>query len=163
MLSRVQLEQLCPFCNRISISNGLITFSPERHFFALYNIRPVFPGHSLIVPVSHITKFTDIPVETVLEFYQFQKQIINALQQVYQTESYDMLMQEGEFSGQSIPHLHIHLLPRVEDDIPKEQEWMDFFQKHEHMGKLLSPGEMQVESEKIRSTYHANMSPTGRN
>lgn len=85
--------------------------------FALYNIRLV----SLIVPVSHVTKFT-------LEFYQFQKQTINALQHVYQTESYDMLMQEGEFSGQSIPHLHIHLLPRVENDIPKEQEWMDFFQ-----------------------------------
>jgi bis(5'-adenosyl)-triphosphatase len=143
-------HDLCPFCNDRQINDSIITYSPNRHFMALYNHKPVFRGHTLIVARSHIPKFNSIPVEHIVEFYQFQRDVISALLYLYNTESYDMLLQEGELSGQSVQHLHIHLLPRIPNDLPPDMEWMDYFQQHEHTGRLLTPTERQFEAERIR-------------
>lgn len=149
------LRALCPFCDEQTLNEGLIVRSPNNWFLALYNIRPVFPGHSLIIPTSHISKFTDVPLEHVVEFHQFQRHVILALQQVYQTESFNTLLQEGEYSGQSIQHTHLHLIPRTKGDLPNEQDWLDFFQKHEHAGRILTVEERQAAANIIRDTYYA--------
>ncbi|EFC47527.1 predicted protein, partial [Naegleria gruberi] len=104
----------CVFCNREIVSEGLIEES--ENFMALYNIRPVFPGHSLIIPKKHVTRFSSLPLEHAKEFVEFSQLVIRALKQIHNTDSIELLIQEGPLSGQSICHLHLHLMPRIPND-----------------------------------------------
>ncbi|KAG2388958.1 hypothetical protein C9374_014358 [Naegleria lovaniensis] len=149
------IDHYCVFCNSNVIAEGLIEES--EHFFALYNIRPVFPGHSLIIPKQHLTRFSDIPASHAQDFVQFTQRVVTALKSLHQTDSVEFLIQEGELSGQSISHLHVHLLPRTPGDIPSEechaeveQDWMDYFTKKEHSARLLEREERQQLAEQVR-------------
>lgn len=149
------LSSLCPFCDRDTLNEGIIVRSANNRFLALYNIRPVFVGHLLVLPTGHISRFTDIPMDDAAEFLQFQQDVILALKRVYGTESFNTLLQEGEYSGQSIQHLHLHVIPRTKGDLPDDVDWLDYFQKHEHKGRILSAVERQAEAVKIREAYEA--------
>nr|CAG4714940.1 unnamed protein product [Naegleria fowleri] len=150
------IDQFCVFCNSDVIAEGLIEES--EHFVALYNIRPVFPGHSLIIPKQHFTRFSDIPVSHAQDFVQFIQRVVTALKSLHQTDSVEFLIQEGELSGQSISHLHVHLLPRTPGDIPiseqsdtgLEQDWMDFFTKKEHTARILEREERKELAKQVR-------------
>ncbi len=166
-LDQQQLSKLCIFCNEKIIQEGHVISS--KYFTCLYNIRPVFPGHVLILPKYHISKIEDIRVDHAVDYLQFTQNIIRALKQVYNTDSINVIVQQGEYSGQSVQHLHTHFLPRVANDLPmivqavttekgevvenQEQEWMDYFRQQEHTARLLTAEERQVEAEKIRKAY----------
>ncbi|KAL0480055.1 Cbr1 [Acrasis kona] len=159
-LNKKQLSSICVFCNDEAINEGLIVES--EHFRCLYNIRPVFPGHVLIMPKRHLSCIEYIESSEAQEYLAFTQNIIKALKRVYSTDSINVLVQEGPHSGQSIQHLHTHFLPRTSDDIPKtkdgtgveeDQEWMDFFRKQEHTGLMLDATERQLEAKRIREVY----------
>lgn len=166
-LNSTQLASICVFCNTKTIQEGHVVSSD--HFTCLYNIRPVFPGHVLVLPKSHVTRVEDLNVEHATDYLIFTQNIIRALKQAYNTDSINMIIQEGPFSGQSIQHLHVHYLPRSKNDLPmivkavegnnhkeenQEQEWMDYFRKQEHTARLLTVDEMQLEAEKIRRAFY---------
>jgi diadenosine tetraphosphate (Ap4A) HIT family hydrolase len=168
-LNREQLATMCVFCNDEKVNEGHVVSS--NHFSCLYNIRPVFPGHVLILPKDHITRIEHIPIDQATDYLRFTQHIIKALKVVYNTDSINVIIQQGEHSGQSIQHLHVHFLPRAANDLPmikkavegehghqieenEEQEWMDYFRQQEHQTRMLSPEERQVEAEKIRKAYN---------
>lgn len=151
LLTRTERASFCPFCNDDAILQGIVTYSAKKTFFCMYNIRPVFFGHVLIIPMQHYSRFTDLNAEEAQEMILFQQQIITSLKQVYKTDSVNMLLQEGEHSGQSIAHLHMHIMPRQPKDVPNDEDWMQYFRKNEHIGKILSMEERQVQAQAIKS------------
>jgi diadenosine tetraphosphate (Ap4A) HIT family hydrolase len=105
-------QAICPFCNleasRIILSSA--------YAIATYDIYPVSPGHCLIIPKRHITSFFDATREeqaTLLSLLvEMQKILVNE----YNPDGFNVGINVGEAAGQTVMHLHIHLIPRYAGD-----------------------------------------------
>lgn len=80
----------------------------DEHVFAFRDINPVAPTHILIVPKQEITGLAELP-ESGDHLY-----ILNAAKKIAEqeglTEGYRLVINQGEAAGQTVPHLHAHLI-----------------------------------------------------
>jgi bis(5'-adenosyl)-triphosphatase len=118
----------CPFCNK-EILNSV--FAKSINFYAIYNIAPVFPGHSLIIPKEHIVSILNFSEDQLKEMTVFSGYVTRLLLKVFNTEGFNWSVQDNETAGQSIPHVHFHIVPRTEGDIEIPGNWYPMLQKNE--------------------------------
>jgi len=114
------MEKSCPFCGDKAMESS---FASEGEILAIYNISPLLPGHSLIVPAHHAGSLFDLSEDEISCFFAFARKVTHFLLQVYKAEAFDWSLQEGECAGQSVEHLHLHVIPRTSGDLPEEVEW----------------------------------------
>lgn len=138
----------CPFCNWKKLRHQI--FYETQNFVCLYNIRPVFAGHSLIVPKRHMLTMLRMNEYEIEELPSVIKLAMVALKKAYKPQGYNLVVQEGSAAGASIKHLHFHLLPRRRGDIPPKTEWAEYFRQHELKRKKLSRAEMVKNVKKIK-------------
>lgn len=103
----------CPFCseqlrNRIILQNDT--------FQAVYDLFPVSAGHILIIPKRHITSFFDLTNKELEDFYSMLQISRVKILEEYSPDGYNIGINDGPAAGQTIPHLHIHLIPRFVGD-----------------------------------------------
>jgi diadenosine tetraphosphate (Ap4A) HIT family hydrolase len=104
----------CPFC---TLPEKRIV---EQNEFALwiYDGFPVTPGHCLIIPKRHVASFFAISEDekqAMLALLDFAK---IAIDQQHQPAGYNLGINDGPAAGQTVPHLHLHLIPRYRGDVP---------------------------------------------
>ncbi|MBC7543795.1 MAG: HIT domain-containing protein [Candidatus Sericytochromatia bacterium] len=99
---------------------GLMAATTER-FAVLANLYPYNPGHMMIVPQRHIEDVVDFTEAEVLELHQVQVRTLGVLRELYTPTGINLGYNIGVTSGASIPHLHLHLVPRHQS----EQGFMD--------------------------------------
>ena len=119
---------ICPFCKPEILSS---VFAESEYFYAIYNIAPVFPGHSLLVSKEHFERFTDIPGQELSELMPFAKKTMEQLTKVFNATDFDIAVQDGFWAGQTIRHFHLHLIPRYENDLPNPGDWYPLFEKND--------------------------------
>lgn len=110
----------CVFCEP-EIEQGV--FFSSANFMAVYDIAPVLPGHALVIPKRHIESLLELTLDEQTELMHFCTRTLKILLRAYQTEAFDLGLQEKAAAGQTIPHLHIHLLPRQHGDLPQPGDW----------------------------------------
>jgi len=84
--------------------------------FSMYDAAPASPGHALVTPKAHIKSIFDLkPGEfaRLREFSKATKEIVDN----YDPDGYNIGVNEGKAAGQTVFHLHIHLIPRYEGDV----------------------------------------------
>jgi bis(5'-adenosyl)-triphosphatase len=118
----------CPFCEPLVLK---ACFAEEGAFRAIYNIAPILPGHSLIVPKKHTQSLLDLTDKELSELVLFSKKIIQLLNKAFGTTSFDWTLQDGVPAGQTIRHLHLHIIPRAMDDLPSPGDWYPQLAKNE--------------------------------
>lgn len=77
---------------------------------------PVSPGHTLVVPKRHVSSFFDLGSEerqALMELLEAAKLVVDA---EYRPAAYNIGINDGPLAGQSVPHVHIHLIPRYRGD-----------------------------------------------
>ena len=116
----------CPFCNP---SIGASVFYENRDFLALYNIAPVLPGHSLVIPRRHHTSLLTLSTEELTAYFQTARTALIIVLQTFQAEAFDLSLQEKPEAGQTIEHLHIHIVPRLKNDLPHPGDWYPLVQR----------------------------------
>jgi len=110
-------KQSCVFCEIDSHSSGVLL---EREGFYLTKDKfPVSPGHLLIIPKRHITSPSDLG-ET--EWHDL-RVILEEAHSILKSEDdkitgFNVGINIGSDAGQTIPHLHVHVIPRRPNDIP---------------------------------------------
>ena len=102
----------CRFCNLSStdivIANELAVVSRDSY--------PVSPGHTLVIPKRHVGSFFDTTKEERLALLELIDQAKLALDSEFHPAAYNLGLNDGPAAGQSIPHVHFHLIPRYEGD-----------------------------------------------
>lgn len=104
----------CTFC-AIASGDGdaEVVHADDRHV-AFLDKRPLFHGHTLLIPRAHHETLADLPEERVGELFVLARQLSVAVR--------DAMGAEGSFVAlnnrvsQSVPHLHVHVVPRVKGD-----------------------------------------------
>jgi len=84
---------------------------------------PILPGHSLIVPKEHFVSFMDLNNDLISELSIFSKTVTTILREAFQTKDFNWTIQDGEAAGQTIIHLHLHIIPRKTNDLPDPGDW----------------------------------------
>lgn len=92
-----------------------------KNFRVLYNLKPIVPGHCLVVPKQHIISFNRLDSEYRHEMIDLCHKVVRAFPKAYNTKQYNMSIQDGVDAGQTVMHLHVHLIPRTPSDL--EREW----------------------------------------
>lgn len=113
-------SNFCPFC---ADAIHTAVFAMSEHCWAIYNIAPIVPGHTLIIPKQHYSKVLDLPDEMYLDMMKFMRLVSKKLMEIYQASGVNWTLQEGESAGQTIDHLHFHLIPRVDHDMKNPGDW----------------------------------------
>ena len=105
------MYQICPFCSpsEIIFSNDLA--------FAIYDRYPVNEGHMLIIPRRHVEDFWSSTSEERKAFSDLLEQCKKHLDKKFKPAGYNIGINCGAAAGQTIFHLHIHLIPRYVGDI----------------------------------------------
>lgn len=107
-----QQPQSCPFCNidrsRIRLENPL--------GFAIIDAYPVSPGHSLIIPKRHIASLFDASEEERGALFDLLKECRRVLIEDRKPDGFNIGINDGLAAGQTVMHLHIHLIPRYVGD-----------------------------------------------
>ncbi len=104
----------CPFCtlelSRIRYENN--TFQVIRDGF------PITPGHTLIITKQHTASIFELEPEEFLQLREAIHWAKTDLNQEFSPDSYNLGINDGPEAGQTVPHLHIHLIPRYKSDQP---------------------------------------------
>jgi diadenosine tetraphosphate (Ap4A) HIT family hydrolase len=104
----------CVFCELPEIKNRIILETELVKVFPT-NI-PVVPGHVLVVPVRHVETLESLTGQEWVALREVLEQTKQALSRAYGAVGFNIAWNEKEIAGQSVPHFHMHVLPRKEGD-----------------------------------------------
>ena len=110
----------CPFCNTNVLD---AEFAESENFRAIYNRAPILAGHSLVIPKRHVKGLMDLSELELCELVIFGRKTLKILLIAFNARAFDWSIQDGEAAGQTVPHLHLHLIPRKPDDLPRPGDW----------------------------------------
>lgn len=85
--------------------------------FAIYDKFPVSPGHALIIPKKHFMDFFEMPFENQSACLHLLNQVKQIIMAKFDPEGFNVGINIGEAAGQTISHVHLHLIPRYMGDV----------------------------------------------
>ena len=83
---------------------------------AIKDAFPVSPGHSLIIPKRHIGSFFEITPDEQKAMFNMVWRMKGLVHTEFQPDGYNIGINDGEAAGQTVMHLHLHLIPRYRGD-----------------------------------------------
>jgi histidine triad (HIT) family protein len=104
----------CAFCD---IRDGRIPAHivlDEPDTLAFLDVRPVFPGHVLVIPRIHYATLADLPVEQMAPLFGAVQRLSRAVPEA--TDGDGTFVANNNVVSQSVPHLHVHVVPRKRKD-----------------------------------------------
>jgi bis(5'-adenosyl)-triphosphatase len=92
------------------------------------NLKPLLPGHVLVSPLNVRPHLSDLTPAEVADLFQTVTRVQRTLKRVYRADAFNVAVQDGEAAGQSVPHVHVHIIPRTKGDDggdDKVHEWLE--------------------------------------
>jgi histidine triad (HIT) family protein len=132
------LNKNCVYCTIPEIKNRMIV--ENKYAWAFPTNIPIVPGHLLIAPKRCVTKFEDMNKSEMEAVFSLLRKLKTALTKTFDTSGFNIAWNDGELAGQSVPHFHLHVLPRKIGD--------KGITKYEPRKFLYRPGSREVTPEK---------------
>ena len=104
----------CIFCK---LANGVFetnTLYEDDQFRVIFDASPATKGHVLVIPKEHYANVFEIPEDLIADAYKVAKKVATALKEVTGCEGINILQNNGEVAGQTVFHLHIHIITKNE-------------------------------------------------
>jgi len=107
------VNNACPFC---ALPTSRI-LGQNDHALWIRDGFPVSPGHSLVIPKCHVGSFFEIGEAQRSALFDLLDEAKKAAEQEFRPDGYNIGINDGAAAGQTVPHLHIHLIPRFNEDL----------------------------------------------
>jgi histidine triad (HIT) family protein len=115
------MSDVCVFCEIVRGARPAHVVFEDEHSLAFLDQRPLFPGHCLLVPRKHHETLQDLPSELVGPLFLNAQLLTRAVETALQAEG--VFVAINNRVSQSVPHLHIHIVPRRRKDGLKGFFW----------------------------------------
>jgi diadenosine tetraphosphate (Ap4A) HIT family hydrolase len=79
---------------------------------------PVSPGHTLVVPMRHVSDFFDLDADEQRAVWQQVAEVRLRLVEEFAPAGFNVGLNAGSAAGQTVPHAHVHVIPRYDGDVP---------------------------------------------
>ena len=109
------VQQECRFC--IARNEGRRLLIEGELGYAAYDRYPASPGHFLVIPYRHFDSYFDIQQDELIELWNLVAKGKKLVDEAFSPDGYNVGINVGEAAGQSVFHLHIHVIPRYRGDV----------------------------------------------
>ncbi|KAE8611223.1 hypothetical protein XENTR_v10012374 [Xenopus tropicalis] len=139
------------------IKPSVIFFRSELSF-ALVNRKPVVPGHVLVCPLRPANRFRELRPEEVSDLFTTVQKVASVVETHFGGSSLTISIQDGPEAGQTVQHVHVHILPRKAGDFKRNDKIYEELQDHDSKGqdtpdKWRSEEEMEKEAAALRECF----------
>ena len=104
----------CKFCQIIAGEIPAHFVLDTDDVVAFLDHRPLFPGHTLVLPRAHVETLADLPEDRVGPFFRQVQRVEGAVRTAMEAQG--SFVAENNVVSQSVPHLHVHVVPRRRKD-----------------------------------------------
>jgi histidine triad (HIT) family protein len=111
----------CTFCAIIEGALPADVVLDDDAALAFLDTKPLFVGHVLVVPRSHVVTLPDLAPASIASFFERVQRLSRAVRDAMSAEGTFVAMNNGV--SQSVPHLHVHVVPRAKGDGLKGFFW----------------------------------------
>ncbi|MCI0354891.1 MAG: HIT family protein [Acidobacteria bacterium] len=111
----------CTFCKIVSGEHAAPVVLEDQQVLAFLDHRPLFPGHCLLVPKVHCETLSDLPQELVEPVFSATQLLSRAVEEALRADG--VFVAINNRVSQSVPHLHVHIVPRRRKDGLKGFFW----------------------------------------
>jgi histidine triad (HIT) family protein len=111
----------CLFCSIVAGDTPATIVASDDEIVAFLDIRPLFPGHVLVAPRTHVETVTDLPLERVGPYFERIQRMARTVEQAMGAQGTFVAINNRV--SQSVAHLHVHVVPRTKGDGLKGFFW----------------------------------------
>lgn len=164
---------------RFRIGHRQQVFYTSKHSLGIVNIKPIVPGHVLVIPKRSVPRVADLTPDEVTDLFLSVRKIGPVIESHFGATALNIAIQDGVDAGQSVPHVHVHMLPRVKKDFEPNDAVYDAIESWNPHGvkaevkagaetrqklqvppdserKVRTAEEMEREAEELRSLFPDN-------
>jgi histidine triad (HIT) family protein len=107
---------MCIFCQIVKKEIPAKIILENDLAMSFLDIKPVNPGHSLVIPKKHFSTIEEIPEEDLIAVVLMMKKVAQKIKDNLSYKAYNIQLNNDKIAGQEIAHLHFHIIPRLEGD-----------------------------------------------
>jgi histidine triad (HIT) family protein len=107
-------DRACPFCEIVAGRQPAHVVLDDEATLAFLDDRPLFPGHTLLVPRQHHETLADLPSDQLGRYFERAQRLSRAMEQAFGAAGSFVAINNRV--SQSVPHLHTHVVPRNRKD-----------------------------------------------
>ncbi|XP_063724259.1 bis(5'-adenosyl)-triphosphatase-like [Symsagittifera roscoffensis] len=126
--------------------------------YAFVNKKPIAPGHVLVASDREAKRFNDLSPEEVSDLFKLVHRISPIIQKVFNATALTIAIQDGAAAGQTVEHVHVHIVPRIEGDPLQDDRIYEVLQTHEKKDdiKWRTDNEMETEATLLKEYFEEN-------
>lgn len=109
-------DENCIFCKILAGEIPSTAVYEDDDFKAILDVNPAARGHVIILPKNHAANIYELPDEDASKIMVVAKKIATAIEKAYHCDGVNILQNNGEVAGQTVFHLHVHVIPRFKGD-----------------------------------------------
>lgn len=106
----------CIFCKIVAGEIPSTVLYEDEMVLAIMDIGPIVKGHALVLPKEHMDPLMDTPDAVVARLHQVAKRIAQGQMNAFGADGINIMQNNGTAAGQAVPHIHVHVIPRFEED-----------------------------------------------
>ncbi len=108
----------CIFCQIVAGNEAASIIHEDEDFLALMDAYPLTKGHCLVMPKRHHVRLEELNAKSRAQLFNIGNKIVEAQKKVgLGIQGTNLLINDGKAANQTVPHLHLHLIPRESGDL----------------------------------------------
>ena len=139
----------CQFCNYEKMREA--TIYSDKDVYVAISHEPLSYGHILIIPMKHISRLEEMNDTQMIHLFRVTRNLIPKLLKAINAKDYNLFINAGVRANQSVPHLHVHIVPRT---MCRDHLDTFFSELSKRKGRPLSRKTMSRMSSLIRQRVH---------
>lgn len=130
-------EGQCLWCSIVQNKQPSAKIYEDNEFIAVLDIRPANYGHTLVMPKEHFQTIFEMPPNLVEKLFSVCVKISSKIMQAVPNEGFNIVYGAGQAAGQRVPHVMVHIIPRLSAD-KVVINWDSIEPKQEEFNKIYS-------------------------
>ncbi len=112
------MSKSCIFCSIIAGQETRAQIYRDHNFLVIMDKYPINPGHTLVMPIKHYQNLLQMPSAEVGRLYALVPAVAKAVVSAVKADGFNVGQNNGIAANQIVPHVHVHVVPRFNDDSP---------------------------------------------